>query len=187
MAKSLCILLLFSVFITLWHQLQAEKADLTKDHNESCGFWASVGECEKNPNYMLNNCAPSCSKKVENIPESFYDIVENDIHGNKIEFSKFAGKVVYLVNVASYCGYTEQNYAEFNSLQKYYPDGLEIVLAPCNDFGSQEPGSAVEIYKFADQKGFGGIILSKNGVNGPKTRLSFKYLKAKTGKSYINW
>jgi len=186
-----------------------EEVDLTKDHHESCGYWTSMGgeyhyyiiakrceeypimclniECEKNPNYMLNYCAPSCTKTVENILESFYDLVENDIHGNKIDFSRFRGKVIYMINVASYCGYTQDNYAQFRTLQKYYPEGLEIVLAPCNAFGAQEPGTPTDIHHFAEKQGFGGIILSKTEVNGPNTGASFKFLKAKAGKSYIQW
>ena len=28
-----------------------------KDTNEHCAYWAGIGECEKNPEYMLVNCA----------------------------------------------------------------------------------------------------------------------------------
>lgn len=160
------------------------------DTNESCEFWASVGECKKNPRYMLVNCALSCdslSKKSHKVPKSFYEIVEKDIHGNDISFERFKGKVVYMINVASQCGYTEENYKQFRSLQKYYGDGLEIVLAPCNSFGGQEPGSPEEIYLFANRKGFSGIILEKDEVNGDATRSSFLYLKQATGKGDIQW
>jgi glutathione peroxidase-family protein len=171
--------------------VKGDKLDRNIDHHESCEFWASVGECTKNPNYMLSNCAPSCRKAEEEalkkLPESFYDITEKDIHGNELEFNRFKGKVVYVVNVASYCGYTEENYAMFKKLQKYYGDGLEIVLAPCNAFGQQEPGSPVEIHNFAEEKGFSGIILEKGEVNGPGSRLLFKFLKQKGGKQNISW
>jgi glutathione peroxidase len=181
----------FCAFFLNYNYAVAEKMDLSKDHHESCGFWASIGECQKNPNYMLNYCAPSCKKAeevvAENIPTSFYDIAETDIHGNTLHFSRFRGKVVYVVNVASYCGYTEENYNEFKSLQKYYDQGLEIVLAPCNSFGSQEPGDSKVIYNFATNKGFSGYILSKDEVNGKKTRESFRFLKHATGKSRITW
>lgn len=31
------------------------------DQNSNCSYWANSGECEKNPNYMLNSCAASCN------------------------------------------------------------------------------------------------------------------------------
>ena len=31
-----------------------------RNKHELCNFWASIGECDKNPGYMKTNCAPSC-------------------------------------------------------------------------------------------------------------------------------
>ena len=120
---------------------------------------------------------------------TFYDIVEKDLNGNELKFHKFKGKVVYIINVASHCGYTDENYAEFRSLNRRFKDKpFEIVLAPCNSFGNQEPGDEVAIQNFAQKKkGFVGTILSKAEVNGEYTRPSFQYLKEVTGKSQIVW
>jgi glutathione peroxidase len=58
---------------------------------------------------------------------------------------QYAGKVVLVVNTASYCGYTKQ-YEGLESLYaKYSPKGLVILGFPSNDFGKQEPGNAKEI------------------------------------------
>jgi glutathione peroxidase len=161
------------------------------DSNENCEFWASVGECSKNPNYMLKFCTKSCnaskSQQLKNVPKSFYAIEEKDIHGNLLDFERFRGKVVYVVNVASFCGYTESNYRQIRELQKYYDQGFEIILSPCNSFGQQEPGNNVEIYNFADKQGFSGILLSKAEVNGEDSRELFRFLKSRTGKSHITW
>ena len=46
--------------------------------------------------------------------------------------SAYRGKVLYIVNVASHCGYTASNYAAFKSLAKHRDNGFEILLAPCN-------------------------------------------------------
>jgi glutathione peroxidase len=119
---------------------------------------------------------------------SFYDLKEKDINGRVVDFSSYKGKVVYVVNVASYCGYTQSNYDLVSRLsQKFSRDGLEIILFPCNQFGAQEPGTSGEIVNFAKGKGFSGTIMSKGDVNGPKTRPVFRFLKERTAKNYITW
>ncbi len=60
----------------------------------------------------------------------------------------YLGKVLLIVNVASYCGYTSQYRGLETLYQKYKSRGLEILAFPCNDFGAQEPGSNEQITKF---------------------------------------
>lgn len=70
------------------------------------------------------------------------------IDGKPAALSVFQGKVLLLVNVASACGYTPQ-YTGLEALhQKYGGRGLVVMGIPCNDFGSQEPGSEKEIQTF---------------------------------------
>ncbi|GAB4204548.1 MAG: glutathione peroxidase [Coleofasciculaceae cyanobacterium] len=73
------------------------------------------------------------------------DIAVKTMDGKEKQLSDYAGNVLLLVNVASYCGYTSQ-YAGLERLnQKYRDAGLRILGFPCNDFGAQEPGSNEEI------------------------------------------
>jgi Glutathione peroxidase len=61
---------------------------------------------------------------------SFYDITEKDAAGNSVSFSKFKGKVVYGVNVATKCGYTASGYALLSKISKM--NGIEVAIFPCN-------------------------------------------------------
>ena len=64
-----------------------------------------------------------------------------------IDFSKYAGKKVLIVNVASKCGYTPQ-YEDLQQLYKAYDDRLVVIGFPCNQFGGQEPGTEANIAEF---------------------------------------
>lgn len=76
------------------------------------------------------------------------DITVKTIGGESKQLNEYAGNVVLIVNVASYCGYTPQ-YTGLEALnQKYREAGLRILAFPCNDFGAQEPGSNTEIVEF---------------------------------------
>ncbi len=61
---------------------------------------------------------------------------------------QYAGKVILVVNTASFCGFTSQ----YEGLEKLYADkkesGLVILGFPSNDFGNQEPGTSKQIAEF---------------------------------------
>ena len=80
---------------------------------------------------------------------NLYDIKINLLHGEALDFSKYQGKKVLIVNTASACGLTPQ-YAQLQELYENHQDTLEIIGVPCNDFASQEPGSANEIQQFCN-------------------------------------
>lgn len=82
---------------------------------------------------------------------SVYDVPLKDINGKPASLKDYQGKVLLVVNVASKCGLTPQ-YKELEALQKkYHGKGFTIVAFPCNDFGSQEPGTAAEIQEFCSK------------------------------------
>ena len=73
------------------------------------------------------------------------------IKGQPAKLCDYAGKVVLVVNTASYCGYTTQ-YEGLQKLHDQYKDkGLVVLGVPTNDFGKQEPGSNAEVADFCER------------------------------------
>ena len=100
-----------------------------------------------------------------------------DINGKDVDLSKYAGKVLLIVNVASKCGATPQ-YKDLQTLHEKYKDkGLVVLGFPCNQFGKQEPGSEDDIKEFCSSKyNVTFDMFSKIDVNGDSAAPLYKYL-----------
>jgi len=87
-----------------------------------------------------------------------------DIDGKSVDLG---GKVVFVMNVASACGYTTAGYNLLKDLTtKYKPDKFAAVAIPCNAFGSQESGSDAEIKAFASERVSNLVLAQKSSVKG---------------------
>ena len=95
---------------------------------------------------------------------------------------QYAGKVVLVVNTASYCGFTNQ-YEGLEALyKKYSPKGLVVLGFPSNDFGKQEPGSSKEIADFCyNTYGVKFPMFAKSSVAGANANPLHKSLIKITG------
>jgi glutathione peroxidase len=112
---------------------------------------------------------------------SLYDFKMTSIDGEQIDFAKYKGKTLLIVNVASKCGFTPQ-YADLQKLQEQYGNKITILGFPANNFGSQEPGTNIEIAEFC-QKNYGVSfqMFEKISVKGDDQHALYKFLKEKTG------
>uniref|UniRef100_A0ACD5Y3F9 Uncharacterized protein n=1 Tax=Avena sativa TaxID=4498 RepID=A0ACD5Y3F9_AVESA len=114
---------------------------------------------------------------------SVHDFVVKDTRGNDVALSRYKGKVLLIVNVASRCGLTNSNYTELGQLyEKYRENGLEILAFPCNQFAGQEPDSDEQIVEFACTRFKAEYpIFRKVDVNGNNAAPLYKFLKSERG------
>ncbi|MBI3785057.1 MAG: glutathione peroxidase [Deltaproteobacteria bacterium] len=106
-----------------------------------------------------------------------YDFTAQTIDGEQCSLRDFQGKVLLVVNVASQCGLTP-HYAGLEELYRNYKDrGLVVLGFPCNQFGSQEPGTEADIKKFCETRfGVSFPMFSKIDVNGPGKHALYDHL-----------
>lgn len=132
----------------------------------------------------------SSKKNMGDKMESVYEFTVKDIKGNDLSLSKYKGKVLLIVNVASKCGYTRQYSGLQNIYEKYKDKGFEILAFPCNDFGGQEPGSNEEIAEFCSVNfNVTFPIFDKVKVLGNEKSPLFKFLtdRIQSNSGDINW
>jgi len=105
----------------------------------------------------------------------------NTLRGEAKSLRDFKGNALLIVNVASQCGLTPQ-YAGLQRLYDKYRDrGFFVLGFPCNDFGSQEPGTATEIQAFCEtQYRITFPLFSKIHVRGAECEPLYKHLTRQT-------
>ncbi len=123
---------------------------------------------------------------------SLYGITVTAIDGSSHSLAEYRGKTLLVVNVASRCGYTPQ-YKGLEALYRTYRDrGLVVLGFPCNQFGSQEPGSAAEIEAFCRSRyDVTFPLFAKIDVNGLHAHPLYAWLKKERpgvmGSEGIKW
>ncbi len=121
-----------------------------------------------------------------------HDFVARSIDGRSVPLANFKGRVLLVVNTASACGFTPQ-FAGLEQLhQAYGPKGLAVIGFPCNQFGSQDPGSNEEISQFCQMNyGVSFPMMEKVAVNGPGADPLFQWLRTEApgllGSKSIKW
>jgi glutathione peroxidase-family protein len=140
----------------------------------SCDSGSTAGE--KPSNMML-------AEQTSNV----YSFTMKDIDGKDVPLSKYKGKVLVMVNVASKCGLTPQ-YADIQAFYEKYKDKGVVVLGfPANNFLGQEPGSNSDIKSFCDSKyGVSFPMFSKISVKGKDIHPLYDYLTSAT-KQNVSW
>lgn len=100
---------------------------------------------------------------------------------------QYSGKVVLIVNTASFCGFTPQ-YKGLEALYSRYKDkGLVVLGFPSNDF-SQEPKGNAQIADFCENTfGVKFPMFTKTSVSGPQAAPLYRQLAVQAGNRPPRW
>ena len=115
-----------------------------------------------------------------------YDFSFTNIDGTNLNLSKYKGKIIIVVNVASQCGFTNQ-YTDMQKVwEKYKDNGLIMLGVPSNDFGGQEPGSNTDIKDFCETNfGITFPMTEKVSVKGDEAHPFYMWAKDYYGNSAV--
>lgn len=106
-----------------------------------------------------------------------YDFKMINNKGEEVDFNKYKGKVLLIVNTATGCGFTPQYMGLQEIYDKYCEQGFEILDFPCNSFLFQAPGSDERIDNFCTMKYHTTFErFTKSKVNGKDANPLYKYL-----------
>ena len=126
------------------------------------------------------------TNSLGNYDKLAYDFNFNSLDGSLLNLSKYKGKVIVVINVASKCGFTNQ-YEDMQSVwEKYKKRDFVMLGVPSNDFGAQEPGNNAEIKNFCESKfGINFPMTEKVTVKGDDAHPFYIWAKNNYGKSAI--
>ena len=112
------------------------------------------------------------------LDQSLYHINVKTILGEEQALSRYDGKVLLIINVASQCGFTDQYLGLQKLYERYKDQGFCILAFPSNDFGRQEPGEDGEIKEFCVNKFRVSFhLFSKIRVLGSNQSPLYQYLQ----------
>lgn len=115
------------------------------------------------------------------MPDSIYDFKIKSLDGKEIDFTKYKGHKLLIVNTASKCGKTPQ-YAGLEQLHEQYGDKVTVLGFPANNFLWQEPGTNEEIAAFCERNyGVKFQMFEKVSVKGGDQHPLYQWLQSKTG------
>src|SRR4051812_21360955 len=89
------------------------------------------------------------SKDKTDVPASLYDVKMKSLDGKEVDFNKYKGHKLLIVNTASKCGKTPQ-YEGLQKLHEQYGNKVTVLGFPANNFLWQEPGTSADIAEFCE-------------------------------------
>lgn len=137
---------------------------------------AWVFSCFNSSKVASSPSTSTATPKLTSSAPSFYSLSATTLDGQTISMEQYKGKKIIVLNVASKCGYTPQ-YADWQAFYEKNKDNVVVLGFPCNQFMSQEPGTAEDIQAFC-QKNYGVTfqMFEKVDVKGAEQSAVYKWL-----------
>ena len=130
---------------------------------------------------FLSNAFSSQEEPTGNVANSIYEFKMKSLDGKEIDFARYKGKKLLIVNTASKCGKTPQ-YEGLEKLHEQFNDKVIVLGFPANNFFKQEPGSNTEIAAFCERNyGVQFQMFEKISVKGKEQHPLYQWLQSKTG------
>lgn len=121
------------------------------------------------------------SKEKTSAPASIYDVKMKSLDGKDVDFNKYKGHKLLIVNTASKCGKTPQ-YEGLQKLHEQYGNKVTVLGFPANNFLWQEPGTNSDIAEFCERNyGVTFQMFEKVSVKGSDQSPIYAWLQEKTG------
>lgn len=131
--------------------------------------------------FLSGKLKASEKSKVSDV-RSVFDFKMRALDGTEVDFNRYRGKKLLIVNTASKCGKTPQ-YAGLQKLHEQHGDKVTVLGFPANNFLWQEPGSNAEIAAFCEKNyGVTFQMFEKISVKGSDQHPLYAWLQQKTGK-----
>lgn len=151
--------------------------------NKKTFYFLLIGTSLVTLGIMLSSFFKSSASSDQDGKGTIYDFTITALDGEVVDFSRYKGKKLLIVNTASKCGYTPQ-YADLQKLQELHSDKVTILGFPANNFLWQEPGSNEQIAEFCEKNyGVTFQMFEKISVKGGDKHPLYKWLEAKSGES----
>lgn len=114
--------------------------------------------------------------------DTVHSFMMKTIGGDVKPLADYKGRVLLIVNTASFCGFTPQ-YKSLETLYRRYKDkGLSVLAFPSNDFGAQEPGTDAQIKHFCESRyAVSFDLFSKIAVKGNDIHPFYRFLTYESG------
>lgn len=115
------------------------------------------------------------------LAESAYDFTFEKLEGGELPLAAYQGKVLVVINTASFCGFTDQYKGMVKLWDGYKDKGVVVIGVPSDDF-DQEPGSNAEIKQFCELTyGVDFPMAGKTHVVGPDAHPFYKWAATSFG------
>lgn len=126
-----------------------------------------------------------CFGAVPALAESAYDFTLEKLEGGELPLAAYKGKVLVVVNTASFCGFTDQYKGMVKLWDTYKDKGVIVIGVPSDDF-DQEPGSNAEIKEFCELTyGVDFPMAGKTAVLGKDAHPFYKWAATSFGEDHV--